>query len=154
MLQPSPALLDFLRGWEGVGGKPVLSAYVDSVGVLTIGYGHTGHDVKLGDRITEEDAEELLLEDVGSRNPGIARLIRVPLDQNRYDALVSFAYNLGTGALAGSTLLRCVNASDFKAAALEFPKWSHAGGMELAGLLKRRVAELHIFTAGDYSARP
>jgi lysozyme len=73
-------------------------------------------------------------------------MITSQVNQNQFDALVSFTYNLGVGALHGSTLLHLVNQSDFTNAANEFPKWDHAGGVVVAGLLRRRLAEQTLFT--------
>lgn len=151
---PSAALLDFLKGWEGSNGYPVLETYIDSAGVATIGFGHTGPDVKLSDRITPIQATAMLQHDLDETAFGVDAAVRIPLAQNQYDALCSFAFNLGVHALAGSTLLRYVNAAQFDAAAAQFPRWDYAGGKENAGLLKRRVAEQHIFADSDYSARP
>jgi lysozyme len=121
-----------------------LTAYKDAVGVLTIGYGHTG-DVRSGETITQAQADKLLAADVAKFAKGVATLIKVPINQNKFDALVSFAYNCGLGALKTSTLLSLVNKKDFKGAANEFEKWTHAGGKVLKGLVSRRKAEKALF---------
>jgi lysozyme len=121
-----------------------LGAYLCSAGVLTIGYGHTG-GVKEGDLITEQKAEQLLQDDLKKFENGVLRLVRVPLTQNQFDALVSFAFNLGVGNLGKSTLLKMLNDRDYKGAAGQFIRWNKAAGKELAGLTRRRIAESELF---------
>lgn len=112
----------------------------------TIGYGHYGPDVRVGQTITEPQAEQLLANDLQRYVSGVASLVHVSLNQNQFDALVSFAYNVGVGALGKSTLLTKLNAGDYKGAALEFPKWVYgAGGLALQGLVNRRHAEQNLF---------
>ena len=127
-----------------------LTAYQDSVGVWTIGYGHTGSDVHPGLIITQMEAEALLLNDVASAARCVNQLVTVPLNQNQFDALVDFVFNVGKGNFAASTLLKDLNAGNFAGAAGEFQKWDHAGGRVLPGLLKRRLAEAGLFQ-GDTS---
>jgi len=122
-----------------------LTAYQDSVGKWTIGYGHTGPDVYPGLTITQMEAESLLLNDLASAAASVNRLVTVALSQNEFDALVDFVFNLGTANFASSTLLKDLNAGNFAAAAEEFQKWDHAGGRVLAGLLQRRLAEANLF---------
>jgi lysozyme len=119
-----------------------LSAYQDSKGVWTIGYGHT-LGVKPGMTVTQGDAELWLQVDVKIAERTVNRLVRVTLTQPEFDALVDFEFN--TGHLMGSTLLRLLNAGDFAGAAAQFERWDHAGGVELAGLLRRRQAEAEEF---------
>ena len=126
-----------------------LSAYQDSVGVWTIGYGWTqpvgGVPVGSGMIITQATADNLLVSGVVQYVNGVDRLVRVVLNQNQFDALVGFAYNIGVGALESSTLLKKLNAGDYRGAADEFPKWNKAGGKVLNGLVKRREAERALF---------
>lgn len=126
-----------------------LSAYQDSVGVWTIGYGWTqpvdGKPVCAGMTITQSTADSLLASGVVQYVNGVNRLVRVALNQNQFDALVDFAYNLGVAALESSTLLKKLNAGDYRGAADEFPKWNKAGGKVLNGLVKRREAERALF---------
>lgn len=122
-----------------------LEAYQDVVGVWTIGYGHTGADVDPDLYITQAVADELLARDLARFEAGVSRMAKVPLTQNEFDALVSFSFNLGLANLAGSTLLRLLNAGQKVAAAAEFPRWNRAGGRVLAGLTRRRVAEQSLF---------
>ena len=125
-----------------------LTAYQDQVGVWTIGYGHTGPEVCAELSITQEQANNLLMQDVASAVAAVNRLVTVAFNQNGFDALVDFAFNLGNNALSGSTLLRKLNADDFAGAAAEFPKWCKAGGKVVPGLLRRRQAEQQLFQQG------
>ncbi|QOZ81965.1 MULTISPECIES: lysozyme [Chromobacterium] len=122
-----------------------LKAYQDAVGVWTIGYGHTGPDVTPGLVITQAQADALLARDLSRFETGVTRLVQVPLNQNQFDALVSFSYNLGLGSLQNSTLLRLLNQRDYAGAAAQFPRWNKAGGKVLPGLTRRRAAEQALF---------
>ena len=108
------------------------------------GYGTTA-GVKQGQTITKERADELLREDVARFEAQVLRLVKVPLTQGQFDALTSFVYNLGAGNLGNSTLLRLLNAGDYKGAAAQFDRWNKAGGKVLAGLVRRRAAERALF---------
>jgi lysozyme len=130
-----------------------LEAYQDSVGVWTIGYGHTGPDVHAGLSITQEQAGALLLQDVGTAVATVNRLVTVPLTQNQFDALVDFVFNLGSGNFARSTLLRELNAGNTAAAAAQFLVWNRAGGVVLPGLTRRRQAEAELFETAETSAK-
>jgi lysozyme len=116
-------------------------------GRLTIGYGHTGADVRTGDRLTETEAELLLRADLATSEQAVARLIQVPLNQPQFDALASLVFNIGAAAFSASTLRGRVNAKDFTAAAGEFYRWRFDNGVELLGLARRRVAEMQLFLA-------
>lgn len=122
-----------------------LTAYYCPAGVLTIGVGHTGPDVKPGMRITQAESDALLSADLAKFEKAVMRAVTVPLTQNQFDALVSFTYNLGEGNLRSSTLLKRVNASDFRGAAAEFAKWNKSNGKGLGGLATRRAAEAALF---------
>ena len=122
-----------------------LQAYQDSVGVWTIGYGHT-ENVFDGQVCSQDEAEQFLLQDVQTAVNAVNTYVKAPLTQHQFDALVDFTFNLGTGSLHSSTLLKLVNAGDFLSAAEEFEKWDKAGGVVVAGLLRRRVAEKTEFT--------
>lgn len=132
--------LELIKKSEGL----VLHSYRDAVGVLTIGYGHTG-GVKEGDNISKEKAEELLRLDLAKFEAGVLSLVKVPLNENQFSSLVSFSYNVGLGNLKTSTLLNKLNKKDYKGASEEFPKWCHAGGRTLQGLVKRRELERQLF---------
>lgn len=133
--------IDLIKSFEGL----ELKAYKDSIGILTIGYGSTGSHVKQGMTITKEQAEELLKQDVSRFEKGVNDLVKIPLTQNQFDALVSFSFNLGLGNLKSSTLLRKLKAFDYSGAANEFLRWNRAGGKVLNGLTRRRQAEKDMF---------
>ncbi len=122
-----------------------LAAYQDQVGVWTIGYGHTGADVTPGLKITQTQAEELLAKDVLAAARFVNTMVKLELTQFEFDALVDFVFNLGPGNFARSTLLTALNAGDFARAAAQFECWDRAGGNVVAGLLRRRQAELGLF---------
>jgi len=124
-----------------------LNAYQDSVGVWTIGYGHTGSDVKPGMTITQAKADQLLQADLAKFNSCVTSSINKPLNANQVGALMSFSFNVGCGALQGSTLRRRINAGENPnlVASQELPKWDKAGGRSLPGLTRRRAAEVAFF---------
>lgn len=132
--------LNLIKSFEGCR----LTAYKDAVNVLTIGYGHTGN-VKEGQVISQAQAEQLLRDDLNRFENGVEKLVTVELNQNQFDALVSFSYNLGLGNLQNSDLLKYVNKKDFTNASKEFTLWVHAGGIVLNGLVRRRSAERDLF---------
>ena len=126
-----------------------LTAYQDSVGVWTIGYGWTkpvdGKPIRAGMTIKQETAERLLKTGLVSYENDVSRLVKVDLTQGQFDALVSFTYNLGARSLSTSTLLRKLNAGDYAGASDEFLRWNKAGGKVLNGLTRRREAERALF---------
>lgn len=122
-----------------------LKAYKCPAGIWTIGYGHTGPDVKENLVITNYQAGALLVGDLQKFENAIKLLVRVPLSQNQFDALVSFVYNVGPKAFQDSTLLKKLNAGDYLGAAEEFLRWDKVNGKPLAGLTKRRKAERELF---------
>jgi lysozyme len=130
------------EGFEGCR----LVAYQDSKGVWTIGFGHT-RNVYRGMVCTQIQAEAWLVQDIAVAEYAVNRLVKIQLTQSEFDALVDFAFNAGSGNLEASTLLKRVNSHDIAGAADEFHKWDHAGGVEVAGLLRRRLAERELFLA-------
>lgn len=124
-----------------------LVAYPDSVGVWTIGYGHTKGVVE-GMTCTQAQAEQWLIEDVAEAEAAVNKLVHIAMSQEEFDALVDFVFNLGAGNFAKSALLVKLNARDIEGAADEFAKWDRAGGTEVAGLLRRRLAEKALFSLG------
>ncbi len=136
----SPAGLALIQRFEGLR----LEAYQDQVGVWTIGYGST-RGVRPGDKMSMEQAEARLAEDVQGAEAAVRRLVTVKLTQPQFDALVSFVFNLGAASLASSQLLRLLNHGKPGPAALEFPRWCHAGGLVSEGLMRRRKAEAELF---------
>jgi lysozyme len=127
--------------------------YNDAAKHCTIGYGHLLHHGRcsrseLARTISRAAAKALLDRDADRFERAVNRLVRVALGQGQFDALVSFAFNVGEGALAASTLLKKVNLSDFEGAAAEFDRWTRAAGQVLPGLVRRRNAEEALFRAG------
>lgn len=152
LMQTSPKGIHLIKTFEGLR----LMAYLCPANVWTIGYGHTTSAgppvVQPGMTITKVEAEEILRSDLIKYEAGVLKLVKVPLTQGQFDALVSFAYNCGVGALAKSTLLKRVNAGRFGDVPAELMKWTKAGGRELAGLVRRRRAEAALWRAVDERA--
>ena len=144
-MQTSDKGIALIKQFEGC----KLTAYQDSVGVWTIGYGWTqpvdGKPIRAGMTIKQETAERLLKTGLVSYESDVSRLVKVGLTQGKFDALVSFTYNLGARSLSTSTLLRKLNAGDYAGAADEFLRWNKAGGKVLNGLTRRREAERDLF---------
>lgn len=111
----------------------------------TIGWGHTGPEVKRGLIWTQEQADAAFLIDVTRFEQAVTELVKVPMLQGQFDALVLFAYNVGSKSLKTSTLLRKLNAGDYDGAALEFCRWNKNDGTVLRGLIRRRAAEECLF---------
>ncbi|MEN5171484.1 lysozyme [Acinetobacter higginsii] len=126
-----------------------LDAYDDGVGVWTIGYGTTvypnGIRVKRGDSCTKVQAKSFFQHDLRRFEAAVNQAVKVVVNQNKFDALVSLTYNIGEQAFKDSTLLKKLNASDFMSAADQFPKWNRGGGKVLRGLVRRRAAERALF---------
>ena len=125
-----------------------LTAYQDSAGVWTIGYGHTS-GVQPGDTCSPYQASAWLELDVREAEAAINNLVKVPLSQEEFDALVDFVFNEGTGHFASSTLLKLLNEGHYAMAADQFERWDMAGGKVVAGLLRRRIAETQEFKKGE-----
>ncbi|KTI36939.1 lysozyme [Enterobacter cloacae] len=144
-MQTSDKGIALIKQFEGC----KLTAYQDSVGVWTIGYGWTqpvdGKPIRAGMTIKQETAERLLKTGLVSYERDVSRLVKVGMTQGQFDALVSFTYNLGARSLSTSTLLRKLNAGDYAGAADEFLRWNKAGGKVLNGLTRRREAERALF---------
>jgi len=147
----SPKAIQFIAEFEGFFSKP----YNDPVGHCTIGYGsllHRGNctpaDNKTWGEITTMQGHALLKEEVGHKTAEVLKMVTVRLSQNELDALVSFAYNCGTGALASSTLLKKLNAGNKLGASQEFGRWVNADGQKLPGLVRRREDERRLFLYG------
>jgi lysozyme len=134
--------VDLIKRWEGLR----LEAYLCPSGVETVGYGHTGGDVWLGMTITEPEAEELLRRDLFRFEDCISSQVKVLLTDNEYAALVSWAYNVGCGAVKNSTLVRRLNAGEPKDIVIsqELMRWTKANGQTLQGLVNRRQAEIDL----------
>lgn len=136
--------LDLIKRFEGFSA----TIYICPAGYPTIGYGHLVREHEL-DRyeqdITEQEAEDLLRRDVQVAERAVLRLIDVPLTDGQYDALVSFTFNLGAGALQRSTLRRKVNREQHVEVPKQLMRWVWAGGRKLKGLIRRREAEALIY---------
>ena len=142
-MTPSDNAFDMIKKFEGysataypdpgTGGEP-----------WTIGYGHTG-GVKRGDICDEAQADYWLRQDVQTAVKAVQDYVAVPVNQNQFDALVDFVYNVGSGNFGKSTLLKKLNAGDYDGAADEFLRWNKAGGKVLRGLTVRRQAERDLF---------
>jgi lysozyme len=141
--------LSLIRQAEGLR----LRAYLCPANVWTIGIGTTvypdGRKVQRGDKCTEQQAADYLANDVKVFERAVAKMVTVPLTGNQFSALVSFAYNVGGGALSKSTLLRLLNNGDYAGAANQFRRWNLAAGNELPGLVNRRAAERALFLTPD-----
>lgn len=138
--------LALIKKYEGFSS----TMYLCPAGFETIGYGHVIQDdekLLLDDGISRENAEELLRKDVSSAERAVIRLINVPLSDGQFDALVSFTFNLGSGALQRSTLRRKLNRHEYGDIPYELSRWVWSGGRKLNGLIRRRMAEGQLFSA-------
>ena len=145
IMRASEILIETIKEFEGLR----LEAYLDEAGVPTIGYGHTGADVVMGDRISEYWANHLLKADLYDVELAVD-LLGVAKTQGQFDALVSFAYNLGIGRLKRSTLLKVIREGGSKRAITkEFKRWVYADGKRLPGLVKRREWETERFLTSE-----
>ena len=125
-----------------------LTAYQDSVGVWTIGYGHT-KGVHAGMSITQEEAEQMLLTEFEEYEGYIEKYVDVELTQEQFDALTVWVYNLGPTNFRKSTLLKRLNEGNFEDVPSQIKRWDKAGGQTLSGLTKRRASEAHLFATGE-----
>lgn len=151
-MKTSFEMVELLKRLEAPGGRFEPKAYLCPAGVLTIGYGHTGPDVRVGQIINEEQATELLLKDISVAEDAVNKAtVSARLTQRQFDALVSFTYNCGSARLRSSTLLKKVigNPNNANGIAAEFAKWRLAGGKPLLGLMRRRVVEASWYSYGD-----
>ena len=136
--------INLIKRFEGFSAR----AYQDSVGIWTIGYGHTGNNVIRGLIITPAQAESLLRKDVHEAENDVKRQVKVQLTQNQFDALVSWTYNLGGKNLSQSTMLRLLNKGNYDSVPCQMMRWVYAGKKRLNGLVKRRKAEAQLFNNG------
>ena len=148
--QLSDAGLNFIKRFEGLSLEP----YQCSAGVWTIGYGHTGHlldgtPVEDASSITEEEAEALLEQDTQTAVSAVNAL-SLDLNQEQFDAVVSFVYNIGAGAFADSRLYKAILDNDTSNIEPQFMRWVNAGGKRVRGLVNRRAAEAKLFLTGQY----
>jgi lysozyme len=142
-MQLSAAGIDLLKRSEGFRTH----TYLDVVGIPTIGYGHRlVHPECFPNGIQESQAAGILARDVCEAEQAVGRLVKVALSQGQFDALVDFCFNLGSGKLAGSTLLKELNAGRHDVAGEQLLRWDHAGVQENAGLKARREAEFQLWS--------
>lgn len=138
---------EFIKNEEGL----VLEVYNDQAGYATIGYGHL---VKMGDnfrgKITKEEADQIFENDASNTETYVNNLVKVPLKQWQFDALVSFTFNLGYNNLSMSTLLKMLNEGHYEEAGEQFLRWVYAGGKKSTGLTNRRIRERKLFMEGEY----
>ena len=145
MMQTSRTGIELLKHFEGC----ELKAYQDSVGVWTIGYGHT-KGIYEGLEITQSEAEKMLQDELPEYEGYITDKVVPMLQQHEYDALVCWVYNLGPTNLNSSTLLKKLNAGEFKDVPFQMKRWDKAGGQPLLGLTRRRNAEALLFKGEDW----
>lgn len=134
------------RSFEGFRAE----AYQDSAEVWTIGYGHTGPEVHEGQRISEFEAEALLRSDLAAAVACVRRAVKVEIDQDQFDALVDFCFNVGRGHFLNSSLLRYLNRGESESVVVQFGLWVHAGGEVMPGLVRRRAAEAALFSGRGF----
>ena len=134
--------IDLIKHFEGC----ELEAYKCPAGVWTIGYGHI-KGVSEGMTITQDEAEQMLKDEMAEYEGYVNKLVTVELNQNQFDAMVSWVYNLGGGNLGASTLLKVLNAGDYAGVPAQMMRWNKAGGKVLEGLTRRRQAEADLFVA-------
>ena len=150
-MKTSETGIDLIKHYECLQLQP----YICPAGKPTIGYGHTGPDVVFGITITEADADKLLREDLHFAERGVETYTHVPLTQGQFDALVSFAYNLGTGSISGAsgfeTVNRAIRAGKPNEIANAMTLYVYGGSQRLPGLVRRRNAEARLIKTGNYS---
>ena len=137
--------LGLIKKFEGC----ELEAYVCAAGVWTIGYGST-KEVKEGDKISQEEADKLLLHEMDEYEGYITDNVTVDLKQNQFDSLVSWVFNLGPTNLKASTMLKVLNLGNFEGVPEQMKRWNKANGKTLDGLIRRREAEALLFEGKEW----
>jgi lysozyme len=137
--------LSLIKKFEGC----ELEAYQCSAGVWTIGYGHT-KGVTPSDSISQEEAEQMLVDELHEYESYVNEYVTVALSQNQFDALVSWVYNLGPANLKASTLLKVLNSGEYEDVPAQIKRWNKAGGKVLEGLIRRREAEACLFQGKEW----
>lgn len=144
-MKTSQAGIDLIHSFESLR----LKAYPDPGSKdgkpYTVGWGSTGSDIGPGTVWTKEKADQRFASDLSKFEQAVSLLVKVPLTQYQFDALVSFTYNLGIGSLKSSTLLKMLNEGYYSNAGLQLLRWTKNDGVEMAGLVRRRKAELKMF---------
>jgi lysozyme len=141
--------LDFVKDFESLRTE----TYLDQGGKPTICYGHLINPNENFGKMNEEDCSDLMRKDMLRFENAVRDNVEVDLTQNQYDALVSFSYNVGTGAFIDSTLLRKLNSRDYEGAADELDRWNKVSGKVSRGLVARRAKEKNMFENGIYDSR-
>lgn len=141
MKKTSQSGINLLKELEGCR----LEAYKCSAGVWTIGYGHTGKTINMNTKITQAEAENFLKIDLEYFEKGVNNAVKVGINQNQFDSLVCFSYNVGLSAFQSSTMLRKINMNKFKEVPKEFKKWVYAGKTKIKGLEIRREKEIKLW---------
>jgi GH24 family phage-related lysozyme (muramidase) len=133
------SLMAFVANWEG----DERTAYADKLAynVPTVCNGHTGPNVKVGDVWTKAQCDAVLVRNLEKHGSGLLKCVTVPLNQNQFDALSSWTFNVGVGAACGSTLVKLLNQGQYTPACNQLLRWNRAGGKEVRGLTNRRIAE-------------
>ena len=138
--------LELIKHFEGL----VLKAYKCPAGVWTIGYGHT-KDVQPGDEWSESNADHMLEVEMEEYEGYVNNSVTAPINQDQFDALVSWVYNLGGGNLNASTMLKVLNAGQYEEVPAQMMRWNKAGGKVLEGLTRRRQAEANLFMGKSWN---
>lgn len=133
----SASLVAYVTKEEGTENVP----YKDIVGVLTVCQGHTGPDIIPDKVYSKEECDLLLKKDLTTHGLGVLKCVKVPINQNQYDAFTSFTFNVGVNAFCTSTLVKKLNEGDYTGACNQLPRWNRAGGKEVRGLTNRRLRE-------------
>lgn len=140
-MNASDTAINLIKKFEGFSASP----YKDGAGLNTVGFGHKVEPGELFDNITEATAEALLHSDLADTEHAINTLVKVVLNQNQFDALCSWTYNLGVGRLNESTLLEKLNENDLQGASEQITRWKYIGTTLSLGLSRRREAERSLF---------
>lgn len=141
MRQINQAGFDLIKQYEGLS----LKAYLCPAKVYTIGYGHTGPEVNNNTRYTQERADLVLEDDILKFCRIVTDIVKVPINNNQFSALVCLAFNIGGQAFSSSTLVKLLNAGDIKSASAQFLRWNRVNGKILEGLTRRRQSEKDLF---------
>lgn len=142
----SQSMVNVIKTWEGLSLKACKAVSTEKY--WTIGYGHYGAEVKANQTITEAEAEALLKSDLKVFENAVNAAVKVNITQAQFDACVSLAYNIGTGAFANSDIVSFINAGKIGHACVDFPSWRKSGGQILVGLQRRRQSEMESFGTG------
>lgn len=144
-MKTSQAGIDLIHSFEQLRLKAYPDPGSKDGNPYTVGWGSTGSDIGPGTVWTKEKADQRFASDLSKFEQAVSLLVKVPLTQYQFDALVSFTYNLGIGSLKSSTMLKMLNEGYYSNAGLQLLRWTKNDGVEMAGLVRRRKAELKMF---------